>query len=62
MFEIINLTPKYASTMDEPPPATYNQVINIMNDVQSKMLYGVLTPEQGAKEFFDQANKVLAAQ
>lgn len=60
MFAMIDLVPKYSSNIDEAPPEQYNQVIGILNDVHSKMLYGVLTPEQAADEFFERANKVLA--
>lgn len=60
MFEIIDLAGKHSSAIDPPPPAAFKQVIDVLNDVHYKMLYKVITLDQGAKEFFDRSNKILA--
>ncbi len=60
MFEIIDLAGKHSSAIDPPPPAAFKQVIDVLNDVHYKMLYKVITLDQGAKEFFERSNKVLA--
>ncbi|NLW56928.1 MAG: extracellular solute-binding protein [Firmicutes bacterium] len=60
MFAIVDLAAKHSSPIDPPPPAAFKQVIDTLNDVHFKILYKVITPEQGAKEFFQRANKILA--
>jgi len=60
MFAIVDLAAQHSSPIDPPPPAAFQQVIDTLNDVHFKILYKVLTPEQGAKEFFQRANKILA--
>lgn len=60
MFAIVDLAAGHSSPIDPPPPAAFQQVIDTLNDVHFQILYKVLTPEQGAKEFFERSNKILA--
>lgn len=62
MFDMVDLASRYSSPIDPPPPAAFNQVIDILEDVHYKMLFGVATLEQAAREFRQRASAALAAQ
>lgn len=62
MFDMVELAARYSSPIDPPPPAAFNQVLDILDDVHYKMLFGVATLEQGAREFRQRASAALAAQ
>lgn len=60
VFSYVDAAAKYCSPIDPPPPDQYNQVIDTLEDIHFRMLYGLLTPEEGAREFRSQAERILA--
>lgn len=60
MFDMVALAGKHATPIDPPPPPQFSQILDILEDVHVKMLYGQITAKQGAAEFKERANKVLA--
>jgi len=63
VFEYINLLAKYGSPTSptdlfKPPAAP--EVKDLLLNVYEKMIFGELTPEKAAKEFREEANKILA--
>jgi multiple sugar transport system substrate-binding protein len=62
MFDFIDLASRNSSPIDPPYPPAFQQILDLLKDLQYKMLYGILTPEQAAKEFRTKANEILAAQ
>jgi multiple sugar transport system substrate-binding protein len=61
MFEMVDYASEHASPMDPPPPPQYKQIIDLLTDINMKILYGATTLEKGAKEFIQKANAILAA-
>ena len=50
-----------SSPINPPAPAGANEFYNILTNLEEQVLYGQLTPEEGAQQLFDQGNKALAA-
>ena len=61
MFDMVAYAATHSSAMDPPAPPQFNQIVDLLTDINMKILYGVVSLDQGAKEFIEKANAILAA-
>lgn len=59
MFDYLNLAAQHSSQIDPPEPPGHAEVLTIMEDIQSMVLHGELTPEQAARQFRTDATRAL---
>lgn len=59
MFDYIELVQQHAREIDPPDPAGGGKVEDAFKRIQESINYGKLTPEQGAKQFREEATKAL---
>lgn len=62
MFEYLDLVAEHSSAIDPPEPPGHAEVLSILEDVQSMVLHGELTPEAAARQFRADATRVLRLQ
>lgn len=59
-FDYISLVEQHSTPIDPPDPPSAGDVLsNNFNPIVEQVLYGKITPEDGAKQFREQANAVL---
>ena len=57
---ITNVVAPNSSPANPAPPSGVSQIRDgLMEDINEKVYYGEYTPEQAAKELFEQGNKIL---
>lgn len=59
MFEYLALAAEHSSAIDPPEPPGHAEVLAILEDVQSMVLHGELTPEAAARQFRMDATRAL---
>lgn len=59
-FEYIDVAVNFAGKMAPPYPEQHNQITQLYDNIREMMLFGVLTPEQAAREFRTKANEILS--
>ncbi len=59
MFDFIEYISLHSSIVDSPPPAQYDQVIEILDEVHYKILDGSKSPKEAYQELKIRTNKVL---
>lgn len=62
MFDYLNLVTRHSSAIDPPEPPGHAEVLSILEDVQSMVLHGELTPEEAARQFRADATRALRMQ
>ncbi|PTM57963.1 ABC transporter substrate-binding protein [Desmospora activa] len=60
VFEYVIAAEERSSPISPRDPVGANEVMQALTDVSEQVLYQKVTPEQGAKTFREQANKILA--
>jgi len=60
MFEFINLVSRNCSPADSLPPSSSAEVIQALKDVEEEILYGVITPAEGAVKFRTLSEDILS--
>jgi len=61
-FDLLAYVEQHHSELDAPDPPNSRQVIQeAYTPLMDQILYGLLSPEEGAKQFREQANALLAA-
>lgn len=58
-FDYIDLAVDHAGKMAPPYPEVHNQVTQEYDNIREMILFGVITPEQGAREFRNKVNEIL---
>ncbi|NLJ24625.1 MAG: extracellular solute-binding protein [Firmicutes bacterium] len=61
-FDYVALVANHASPIEPPEPAGHPEVNRLLDDLHEQMLFGVLTPTEAAKEFRQEANRILERQ
>ena len=59
MFEYLNLVSQHSSPIDPPEPAGHPEVNRLLDDLQSMVLHEVITPAEAAKNFRQEATRIL---
>jgi multiple sugar transport system substrate-binding protein len=59
VFEYVEQASKYVSKANPHDPLGSAVVIRTLNDISEKILFKQITPEEGAKAFREQAEKIL---
>jgi len=59
MFDYLNLIGDHTSPIDPPEPAGHPEVNRALDDIDSMVLHGVISPEEGAKRFRQEATRIL---
>lgn len=59
MFNYLNLAGQHSSAIDPPEPPGHPEVLAILEDIQSRVLHGELTPEEAARQFRADATRAL---
>ncbi len=59
MFDFIEYISLHSSIVDSPPPAQYNQVIEILDEVHYKILDGSQTPQEAYQELKTRTSSIL---
>ena len=62
VFDYIDLAAANAGKALAAQPPAYQEVVQVYEDVYWKVIYKQITPEEGAKEFREKANSILANQ
>lgn len=60
VFGYIDLAAKYSSKISPPWPGYAQQLFDYYETIHGKVVDGQMTPEEGAKQFREEANKVIA--
>lgn len=60
IFDYMDLVAANCSPKDPPEPTNSAQVYQLLVDTEAQVRYEKVTPEQAAKNFIEQANKILA--
>lgn len=59
-FEYLTLAAQHSGPIDPPEPAGAPEVTTLIKDIYDEVLYGLLSPQQGAEEIIRQANAILS--
>ncbi|RXZ82538.1 extracellular solute-binding protein [Paenibacillaceae bacterium] len=59
--DYLALVEQYGSVIDPPEPALGSEVLELFNILDSEMMFGEITPEEGAKRFRDKVTALLSA-
>lgn len=59
VFDFIDLAGEYSSPIDPPEPAGSIEVTNLLRQIDQEVLYGMISPEEAADKFMQQANEIL---
>ncbi len=57
---INNVVTPNCSPIDPPNPASSSEVFALLDSLTEKVMYGELTAQEAAEQFFEQANEILA--
>ncbi|KIL52142.1 ABC transporter substrate-binding protein [Jeotgalibacillus soli] len=60
IYDYIDLVGENSSPVDKNYPASATEIITLLTEVDEKVMYGQITPEEGAKEFREKAKEILA--
>jgi multiple sugar transport system substrate-binding protein len=60
VFDYISLVSENSSPIDSNFPATSAEVLQALADIDELVMYGEMTPEEGAKEFRKKATEILS--
>ncbi len=62
IFDFVDLIgDKYVSPIDPPDPPVSGEVLKVFRTIDQEVLFGTLSPVDGATKFMKQANEILAA-
>ncbi|MEC9490025.1 MAG: extracellular solute-binding protein [Halanaerobiales bacterium] len=59
-FDYIDLAQKHAGPIAPPYPEVHNQTMQEYDNLREMMFYGLITPEEAAKQFRTKVNQILA--
>lgn len=62
VFDYLDLATKHSGVALPPQPAAHPEVVDLYKEIVNKVLFKQVTPLEGAKEFRERANKILADQ
>lgn len=62
MFDYLNLVSQHSSTIDPPEPAGHPEVNRTLDDLESMVLHGVISPKEAAVRFRQEATRILRSQ
>ena len=60
VFDYISLVEKHSSALDSNYPPGSAEIMQALTDINQKVMYKTITPEQGAKQFRDQTAQIIA--
>ncbi|GAA0134056.1 hypothetical protein YSY43_08960 [Paenibacillus sp. YSY-4.3] len=60
-YEYIEYVQKHSREIDPPAPKSGSKVLSVLKRYEAKVLNNELTSEEAAKQFREEANKILAA-
>ncbi|NMB46398.1 MAG: carbohydrate ABC transporter substrate-binding protein [Firmicutes bacterium] len=61
-FDYVGLVAEHASPIEPPEPAGHPEIIRLLDDLHEQILFGVMTPMEAAKEFRQEATRILERQ
>ncbi len=60
-FDIIDLVSGHSSPINLIYPSKHGEVVDLLTDIQEKVMYEVESPAEAAQEFMNDANRILAS-